>query len=93
MPKNKNNVQDSPGTSDRGQLTASQSPYLPKQPPADPYVPPPSAMSLTGPELAQARAERALGYRAVAADILKDGDGTARIADAAEAAAAKVRRG
>ena len=91
----KNNVQDSPGTSDRGQLTNSQTPYLPKMEPQPDYVPPQRPDPQTGPQLAasQVRVEQKLAYRALAADIMRDADGSQRVADAAEAAAAKVRRG
>lgn len=94
MTKNKNNVQDSPGTSDEGQLAASRSPYLPAPPAPVPYQPPPTPMSLTGPQLAASPEyiERKLAYRELAGGIMKDGDGSKRIADAAEAAAAKLGR-
>lgn len=74
MPQNKNdlakypsNVQDSPGTSDRGQLTASITPVLPAQPKADPYVPPPAPQPVMGKGLDDS--ERKLGYRVLAASL------------------------
>lgn len=88
---------ESPGTSDRGQLTACRSPFLANvKQHEEPYTPPPApGPGETGPMIARspARIEQKLAYRELAAVLTHDGDGSNRIAEAAEAAAAKVRRG
>ena len=92
MPKNN----DNPGTSDRGQLTASRSPYLPNtRQVEEPYRPPPApGPGETGPAIAAspARIGQKLAYRALAMDIMHR-DAEASAAAASFAAAEKGRRG
>jgi hypothetical protein len=69
MSNTKNNDQSSPGTSDRGQLTASVTPYLPPQPPQPEYTPPPRPQPVKGAELTPQVNALKSEYRAYSAAV------------------------
>ncbi len=69
MSNTKNNVQNSPGTSDHGQLAASTTPYLPPQPAPAVYQPIPSPEPVMGRELVEQVASRKAAYSAFSAGL------------------------
>lgn len=79
------NKQKSPGTSDRGQLTASTTPYLPPVPKQPEYVPPMRPNPVMGPAIVdEAYLRSKLVYRELASNVeVTQADRDAQVAEAA----------
>lgn len=77
-----------PGTSDEGQLTASTTPYLPKQPAQEPYQPPPRPTPVMGPAIVDTGyLAQKLVYRDLASRIeVTEADKDAQVIEAASKA-------